>query len=221
MDTIFITLYPTQKETTIMSQAKKQLVEVAKLMYNKGLVNTFEGNISVLEGNKVYITPSQVCKGLLTEEMIPVCDTEGNLLEGKYKPSSEIKLHLPVYSDRKDVKSVVHAHSPYATAFAIANLPIESKAYPELIVLFGKVPLAAYGTPSTDEIYTGVRNYIKDYDVILLANHGILAVGKDPMDALFKLEAVESIAKAIYLARQLGGEKDLPEHKLEELYKMR
>lgn len=204
-----------------MSEMKRQLVEVARLMYNKNMVNTFEGNISVIEDDKIYITPSKVCKGLLTEEMVPVCDRNGSLLEGTYKPSSEIKLHLPVYRGREDVRSVVHAHSPYATAFAIANKPIESKAYPELIVLFGKIPLAAYGTPSTDEIYADVRNYIKDYDVILLANHGIMALGKDPFDAFFKLEAAESIAKAIFLAQQLGGEKNLPENKLQELYDMR
>ncbi|MCX8130033.1 MAG: class II aldolase/adducin family protein [Clostridia bacterium] len=202
------------------TEVRKQVLEVARLMYNKNMVNTFEGNISACENNRIYITPSQICKGILEEGMIPVCDLEGKLIEGTYKPSSEIKLHLPIYKDRSDVKAVVHAHSPYATAFAIANKPIESKAYPELIMLFDKIPLAAYGTPSTAEIYADVRNYIMDYDVILLANHGILAVGSDPFDAFFKLEAAESIAKALFLARQLGGEKDLPPDKLMELYDM-
>lgn len=202
-------------------QTKKQLVEIARLAYQKGLVNTFEGNLSILDNERVYITPSGVCKGILTEDMIAVTDLEGNALEGAYKPSSEIKLHLGVYKSRPDIKSVVHSHCPYATAYAIANKPIETKAYPEMIVLFDKIPLAAYGTQGTDEIFQGVREYIQDYDIILLANHGIMAAGKDAWDAFFKLEAAEAIAKTLTLAKLAGGEKELPPHKLEELYELR
>jgi len=203
------------------AQIKKQIVEISKIMYEKGMVNAFEGNISVLYKNKVYITPSAICKGFLTEEMIVAVDLSGNVIEGGYKPSSELKLHLAAYRFRPDINSVIHAHSPYATAFAVANKPIETKAYPEMIALFGKVPLADYGTPSTDEIYYGVEKHIIDYDVILLANHGIMSVGKDVYDSFFKLESAESIAKVLLLTNLLGGEKNLPEDKLSELYKRR
>lgn len=130
-------------------------------------------------------------------------------------------MHLAAYRNRPDIKSVIHAHPPYATAFAVANKPIETKAYPEMIVLFGKIPLAAYGTPSTDEIHYGMDQYVKDYDIILLANHGVIAFGSNAYDAFFKLESAEGIAKVLTLAAQLGGEKELPQNKLEELYEMR
>jgi L-fuculose-phosphate aldolase len=146
---------------------------------------------------------------------------DGNIIEGIGKPSSEIKLHIAAYRLRKDISSVVHAHTPYATAYAIANKPIETKAYPELIAIFGKVPIARYGTPSTDEIYAGIDEYIYEYDVLLLANHGIMSVGSDALDAYYKIEAVESIAKTLTIAKMHGGEKELPADELEKLYLMR
>lgn len=200
---------------------KKKICEIAKIMYDKGMVNSFEGNISIKENNRIYITPSATCKGYLTEEMIIVTDMDGKAIEGAGKPSSEIKLHIAAYKYRKDIAAVVHAHTPFATAYAIANKPIETKAYPELIAIFGRVPLAKYGTPSTDEIHKGLEEYIYEYDIILLANHGIISIGKDVQDAFLKLEAVESIAKTLTIAKIHGGEKELPPDKLEELYRMR
>lgn len=200
---------------------RKDIVEVSRLLYSKNLATAFEGNISVIEDDKIYITPSGICKGFVTEDMLVVMDLKGNVLEGSYKPSSEAKMHLAAYRSRPDIKSVVHAHPPYSTAFAVANKPIETKAYPEMIVLFGKIPLAAYGTPSTDEIYHGMEQYINEYDIILLANHGVIAVGGDVYNAFFKLESVEGIAKVLTLAGHLGGEKELPQNKLDELYEMR
>jgi len=129
----------------------------------------------VLEDGKIYITPSAICKGFVTEDMLVVMDLEGNVLEGKYKPSFETKMHLAVYRSRLDIESVIHAHPPYATAFAVDNKPIETRAYPEMILLFKKIPLADYGTPSTDEIFYGIEEYVQDYDIILLANHGVIA----------------------------------------------
>jgi L-fuculose-phosphate aldolase len=148
-------------------------------------------------------------------------DLNGNILEGMYKPSSEIKMHLAAYRQRSDIKAVIHAHSPYATAYAVANKPIETKAYAEMITFFEKIPLAKYGTPSTDEISEGIREYIGSFDIVLLANHGIVAVGPDLFNTFFKLEAAESMAKTLLLSKILGGEKELPETELEKLHELR
>ena len=125
------------------------------------------------------------------------------------------------YRSRPDIESVIHAHPPYATAFAVDNKPIETRAYPEMILLFKKIPLADYGTPSTDEIFYGIEEYVQDYDIILLANHGVIAFGNYAYDAFFKMESAEGIAKVLAIAAQLGGEKELPQNKLEELYELR
>jgi len=200
---------------------RSSIVEVSRLLYSKNLATAFEGNVSVIEDDRIYITPSGICKGFVTEDMLVVMDLKGNVLDGKYKPSSEARMHLAAYRSRPDIKSVVHAHPPYATAYAVANKPIETKAYPEMIVLFDKIPLAAYGTPSTDEVYEGMNRYINEYDIILLANHGVVACGSDVYNAFFKLESAEGIAKVLMLAGQLGGERELPQNKLEELYELR
>lgn len=200
---------------------RENIVKVAKHMYEKGLVNPFEGNVSVLDGEQVYITPGGIYKGCLEKDMIVITDLNGNVLEGLYRPSSEIKMHLAAYRQRSDIKAVIHAHSPYATAYAVANKPIETKAYTEMISFFDKIPLAKYGTPSTDQISEGIKEYIDSYDIILLANHGIVAVGPDLFNALFKLEAAESMAKTLLLSKMLGGEKELPEDELKILHEMK
>ena len=204
-----------------LEAVKETVMEVAKLMYEKNLVNALEGNVSCRIGDKICITPSGMCKGYLKREMIVVIDISGNISEGIYKPSSEYKMHLAAYNLRDDIKAVVHTHSPYATAYAIANKPIMTKAYPEAVIAFDYIPLVEYGTPSTDAVYSGFSKYIYSVDVFLIANHGIVSVGQDPFDAFFKIEAAESIAKVLTIAGQIGGEHDLPEDEIDLLYEMR
>jgi L-fuculose-phosphate aldolase len=190
-------------------------------MYEKDMVNALEGNVSVKDGSKIYITPSGICKGSLEEDMLVIVDELGNIIEGDYKPTSEMKLHLECYRLRSDITCVIHNHSTYATAFAIANKPIESKAYPEMMVIFDKIPVVAYGTPSTDEVHEDVKNHIDKTDVFLLSRHGVVAVGKELNDAFYKIEAVESIAKKLTIVKSLGGEAPLSKEQIEKLYEMR
>lgn len=203
------------------SEIIKGIIEVSKALYSKGMLNAFEGNVSVRNGDLVYITPTSTCKGILTEELIVVTDMDGNVVDGIRNPSSEIKLHLAAYRLRPDIKSVVHNHSPFATAYAIANKPIETRAYPEMILAFDHIPVVEYGTPSTDAIHKGMYKYINDTDVFLLANHGVVSLGNDPWDAFYKVEAVESIAKTLTITKIIGGESPLPDTEIDLLYEMR
>jgi L-fuculose-phosphate aldolase len=202
-------------------EIKNQVVEISRKLYERQLVNANEGNVSVRDGNLVYISPSQVCKELLTPEMIAVTDLEGNQIEGQLKASSELKLHLYIYSLRDDVGGIVHNHSPFATAYAIARKPIESKAYTEMIYFYDKIPVVDYGTPGTDKIAKGIPQYIYQTDVCLLANHGLVAVGTDAYDAYLKAEAVETLAKTLTITKLIGGEHPLSPQELNELYEMR
>jgi L-fuculose-phosphate aldolase len=210
-----------------IEKIKRDIVEVAKIMYDKGMVNAYEGNISVRDGDTVYITPSAKCKGFLTPEMIistkagvPADNARAMPPDPRcadLKPSSELKLHLAVYEQRDDLRAVIHSHSPYATAYAIANKPIATKAYPEMITFFGQIPLLKYGTPSTDAVFAELHKYIHDFDVFLLANHGIVSVGFDIWDTYFRMEAAEGIAKTLLLAEQAGGAVDLPDDEIKRL----
>ena len=195
-----------------------EVVLVARLLYDKGLANAFEGNVSIASGDEVYITPSAVCKGFLQAEQIVVIDRKGMVLHAdQVRPSSEYKLHLAIYATRPDVRGVVHAHPPYCTAFAVAGREIYADSYPEALALYHKIPLAPYGRPSTDDIWKGVIPFLSDYDIVLLANHGLVAVGPDVRQAFYRLESAESIAKVLILSEALSGPKALPPEELEAL----
>ena len=198
-------------------EAKKQVLLAAKRLDEKGILNAVEGNISVRLGDLVYITPSGRNKAFLTEEEIAVLTMDGEQVGGKYKASSEYKLHLHAYGCRPDVGGIVHAHPPYLTAHALCGLPVRSDAYPEMLVVYGSIEVAAYGRPGTDDIFREVGPLLEKEDVLLLENHGALSVGKTVIDAMNAIEAAEASARILTLAKQVGIPKSLPKEEQEIL----
>ena len=94
-------------------KAIEEVIEVAKRLDDKGLVNAFEGNISIKRGGKIYITPTGKSKATLTPEKICVMDSEGKQIAGIFEPTSELKMHTAVYKMRDDISGIVHAHPPF------------------------------------------------------------------------------------------------------------
>ncbi len=199
---------------------REQIVEIGKRLYNKNLISGYEGNISAREGDKVYITPSGLCKGFLTTEDIIVIDLDGNLLEGNKKPSSETKMHLKIYNSREDIKGIVHAHPPVATGFACAGLGLEQSLTAETVLMFGTIPLAPYGTPSTDKLPESLNNFL-EYNAILLANHGAVSFAENLEKAYFLMEQVEHYAKITLVANILGTPKPLSCKEVDTLMELR
>jgi L-fuculose-phosphate aldolase len=150
------------------------------------------------------------------EHLIEI-DLEGNVINGNARPSSEIKMHFLFYKERPDINAVVHAHPSYATGFATAGISMDQCVFPEVLVILGSIPLSKYGTPSTTEVTDALTPYVKNHDAVLLANHGVVTVGKDLIDALFKMEKVEHSAHTLYIARTLGGEKLLSHEDVDKL----
>jgi L-fuculose-phosphate aldolase len=193
-------------------------------MYEKGFVAANDGNISVrldsLHAARFLTTPTGVSKGFMTPESMVVVDLEGRSISAG-KPSTEIQMHLFVYRERPDVQAVVHAHPLYATGFATAGLALEQCVTPEIITTLGAIPLAPYGTPSTKKLPETLRPFIHHHDAFLLANHGAVTVGKDLWEAYYKMERLEHYAHVVFVARQLGGEKVLPQRQAQELFSIR
>ena len=133
----------------------------------------------------------------------------------------EIKMHMRVYKERPDVKSVVHAHPMYATGFAIAGIPLTAQIMPEAVIALGCVPIAEYGTPSTEEIPDAVSKYLQYFDAVLLENHGALAFSDSLLSAYHKMESVEFYAQLLYQSKMLGGPKHLSEAQVQRLYEIR
>lgn len=205
-------------------ELKKQICDIGKRIYNRGMVANNDGNISVkLSDNEFLCTPTGVSKGFMTPEYICKVDAQGKVIQANpgFKPSSEIKMHMRVYKERPDVKSVVHAHPMYATAFAIAGIPLTQPIMPEAVIALGCVPIAKYGTPSTNEIPDAVSEYVQYFDAVLLENHGALTFSDSLLAAYNKMESVEFYAQLLYLSRQLGGPKELSDAQVQRLYEIR
>ena len=205
-----------------VQKLKEDICDIGRRIYMNHFVAANDCNISVkVSENEFYCTPTGVSKGFMTPDMIIKVDGEGNKIEGELNPSSEIKMHLRVYKERPDVQSVVHAHPPIATAFAVANIPLDDYILPEAILFLGPVPICDYGTPSTMEIPDSLAPYIQTNDAFLLKNHGALTVGNSLLKAYFNMESLEYYAKITLLTRLIGKKEEIPADQLEKLVALR
>lgn len=199
-------------------ELRQDIVEVGRLVYQKGWVAANDGNISIrLDEGRVLCTPTGVSKGMMHPDDLIICDMEGNKLQGRKERTSEILMHLTIYKLRPDVRAVVHAHPPVATGFATAGRPLNEALLPEVIIGLGCVPLAAYGLPGTPELTEPMLPYIPKYNALLMANHGAVSYGEEVFQAFFRMETVEHYARIALVAELLGGPNVLPRTEVNKL----
>lgn len=204
------------------TRLKEDICEVGKRIYGRGFVAANDGNITVrIAENEILTTPTGVSKGFMTPDMIIKVDMNGDVISGKLRPSSEIRMHLAVYRKRPDAGAVLHTHPPTATGFAVAGIPLDKYTLPEIVINLGMIPLAPYATPSTDEVPESIMPYIANCNAFLLANHGALTIGRDVYDSLFKMESLELFAQVSLTARRLGNENELSPEDLRKLMEVR
>lgn len=197
---------------------KSEIAAICHRVYEKGFVAATDGNISALtDQNTIYVTRSGVCKGEVEESDILEIDLDGRLLSGKGKITTENKLHLYVYKNRKDVKAVVHCHPVYASAFAVAGAPMDYAVLPEVLLSMGAIALCEYGSPGTDELPLTLKPFIADYNAYILKNHGAVTVGESLKQAYYRMEKLEHTAKIEIMAKALGGAQKIPEEKIKQL----
>ena len=203
------------------AELRLKIAEVGRRLYALGFVPATDGNISARLGSgELLITPSGVPKGTLVPADIAKLGMDGRLISGK-KPSSEYRLHLCVYGQRPGIKAVVHAHPPLATGLACAGVALDKPLTAEILIALGKVPLAAYATPGTDEVCDSIAGLVKDHDAIMLANHGVVTCGGDLETAFQRMETVEQAAKITLAAALAGGGRLIPAEKIRELEEIR
>jgi L-fuculose-phosphate aldolase len=201
---------------------REEIVEIGRLVYQKGWVASNDGNISVrLEPNRILSTPTRISKGRMRPDDLIIVDASGRKVCGDRECTSEIAMHLTIYALRPDVQAVVHAHPPIATGFAVAGRALNQALLPEIVLSLGTVPLAGYGLPGTPELTQGMMEFIPKYDALLMANHGAVAYGGDLWDAFHKLEATEHFARISLVAELLGGPRILPRREVEKLFAAR
>ncbi len=206
------------------NELRKQICEICRRMWQQGWVAANDGNISVkLDENTFLATPTGISKSFIEPEKLVKINKNGELIEAieGYKPSSEIKMHLRCYKERPDIEAVVHAHPPTATGFALAHKALDTYSLIECVIAIGAVPIAPYGTPSTEEVPESIAPLLPNHDVLLLENHGALTVGADLITAYYRMETLELWAKTSFVAQMLGGEKEISRNNIDRLISMR
>lgn len=190
---------------------KGLVVETCRRLDELGLIAGAEGNVSVrLDDGNILITPSGMAKGMVTEDDLLViapaaqADDPRAPRPASRAPSSEYRMHLRIYARRPEIRAVVHAHPPLATAFAVAGEDFMAPVLPEIILQMGGVPLVPYATPGTDALGDALEPYLSRHEAFLLANHGATTIGHSLAGALHRMESLEQAARTIMGARLLG-----------------
>jgi L-fuculose-phosphate aldolase len=115
----------------------------------------------------------------------------------------------------------VHAHPPFGTGFAVANVALDKPLLSEVVLTLGCVPLTSYGTPSTNELVDSLTAFIPYHDALLMANHGAVTYGADLDSAFYRMETLEHFAKIALIARLVGQPKELPPEAISKLLDVR
>lgn len=200
---------------------EKEIIEYGKLCGIKNFTPGYSGNISARYKNGLLITASGSSNGYLKKENIVHTDFDGNSLEKGKKPSSEKFLHIEIYKRRPDINYIIHVHAPYLSSFASAGKDLMSPIMAENVFYFGGIPLAEYALPSTMELVDNTVKFFKEYDAVLMANHGFIVGAKTMEDAYLKLELAESYAQVVLNTELLGGAKLLSEEQEKEILELR
>lgn len=202
-------------------EARAAIVAAGRRLYERRILASIEGNMSVrLPGDRVVATPSGINKGFMQPEQMVVTDLAGNP-EGGGTPSSEIRMHLAIYRVRPDLHAIVHAHPTVATGYAVAGRQLPAAVLAEIVTTLGCIPIAPYGTPSTDELATAVEQPIRHHDALLLANHGALTAGDSLQQAEERMYQLEHFAEVSLVAELLGGPQAFSPEEVQRLSSLR
>jgi L-fuculose-phosphate aldolase len=205
---------------SIQQQLKEDIVRVCRMLHRKNYLAATDGNVSVRLGDRVLTTPSGINKGLMEAYQVITVDLTGRVLAGEGTPTSEIRMHLLAYELRPEISAVVHAHLPYATACTLAGVSLLEPILPEVVITLGGIPTAPYATPGSEAVAEAIRDFIQEYDAILLSRHGAMTVGRDVTDAYNKMEKLEHTARVMLAARLQGAVTPLPAAEVEKLRRL-
>jgi L-fuculose-phosphate aldolase len=205
-------------------EIREELLATARQLLHAGLVEGTAGNLSTrLPDGNVLMSPSSIDYELMTAEDLAVIDLEGKVLEGERAPTTEKALHLACLRAHDDIGAVIHSHAKYATMFAVTHQPIPCVIEEVDVFVGGDVPVADYKLTGSDELGLEVARHVESRGAVLMANHGLLTVGKDLKQAYKVASLVERTAEIVWGARALGPLVPLPQETLDRfapIYKL-
>ncbi|MBN2272860.1 MAG: class II aldolase/adducin family protein [Bacteroidales bacterium] len=197
---------------------KKEVAYFMRRLYRQRLTTTSGGNISYrFDEERILITPSALDKGRMRSDQIGLMMMTGKNLTPVFKPSIECGMHMAIYEKRHDVKAIVHAHPPIASAFTALNRSINCALTAEARAILGIPRMAPYALMGTTELADIVSRYITDTNVILLENHGIICLGPTLLAAFDRMEVLEAAAKMTLITELLKDKKELNPRQLREI----
>ena len=202
----------------LLEEEREAIVTYGRKLITSHLTTGSGGNLSLFNRseNLLAIKPSGVDYFEMRPEDVVVLTPDGRVVEGVKKPSSEVNFHLALLQHRPEINAVVHTHSVYATTIACLNWELPAVHY--LVAYSGdKVPLAAYATFGTKELADNILQAIGSFNACLLANHGLVAVGRDLSSAFTVAEEIELVAQIYYQARCIGQPVILPEDEMKRV----
>lgn len=182
---------------------RQRIIEACHQMERSGLNRGTSGNVSCREGDHFLITPSGVPVPQLRPESIVAMGFKGEII-GEGKPSSEWHFHLDLLKNRPELNAIVHTHSPHATALACLREDLPAFHYMIAIAGGDSVRCAPYALFGTEALSAHAVNAMKDRKACLLANHGLIAAGRDLDEAMAVATEIESLCQQYLLARQTG-----------------
>jgi len=203
---------------------KQELIATARQLLHVGLVEGTAGNLSArLPDGNVVMSPSSLDYDVMTADDLAVVDLDGNVLQGERAPTTEKALHLACLRAHDDIGSVIHSHAKYATMFAITHRPIPCVIEEFDVYVGGDVPVADYRLTGSDELGDEVARHVENRGAVLMANHGLLTVGKNLKQAFKVASLVERTAEIVWGAQALGPIVPLPDETRERfapIYKL-
>jgi L-ribulose-5-phosphate 4-epimerase len=204
----------------MLDKLKEELVELHLELPRNNLVVWTGGNVSARDAETGLVAIK--ASGIRYEEMRPehmvIVDLNGKMVEGDYKPSSDVHSHLYIYKHRPDVGGVVHTHSAYATAFAAVNKPIPVVLTAIADEFGGPIPCGGFALIGDDAIGKVVVESIGKSPAVLLKNHGVFTIGKDAKSAVKAAVMTEDNARTVWLAMQIGVPDEIPAEDVEKLH---
>ena len=197
---------------------KKEVAYFMQRLYEQKLTTCSGGNISFkIDDENILITPSQLDKARLTASQIGIMSLEGENHTPELKPTMESGMHLSIYKKRPDVKAIVHAHPIYATSFSATNKKVNCKLTGEARFVIGEPAYTKYALMGSEELAGIVSEATLNANVVVMKNHGVLAVGESLLQAFDRLEVFEASAKITLISGLLGENNDLSAEELKAI----
>ncbi len=197
------------------SDLRPEVIKVCRQLYNKGLIAAADGNVSVrLSGGDILITPSGVHKGFLNEADLVVVDSEGHVLKGLGRPSSELVMHTAIYRQDPGATAVVHTHPPWTLALSLSGNQLSPHLLIEGKMFLGEVTIVPFEMPGTEALARAVVDALHKGPAQILAHHGAVTRGPSLWKAFELMECLEHTSRITALAKMLGEPMPLPEGKV-------